>query len=241
MGPDGGGSRSREAGGVLCVIPARGGSRRLPGKNLLPVAGKPLLVHTVEHALAAASVDRVVVSTDDPEIAAAARRAGAGVVERPPELAGDTSPSEDALLHALDVLEARDGYVPELVVFLQCTAPIREAGDVDAAVDRLRREGADSVLSVVESRRFLWRIEGGAPAPVNYDPRNRPRSQDRQPEFHENGSIYVTRTELLRRTGNRLGGRIALYPMAAESFVDVDGPLDLVLCDAVLRWRRDDA
>lgn len=227
------------SGDVLSIIPARGGSRRLPGKNLLPVAGKPLLVHTVEHALEAARVDRVVVSTDDPAIAGTARRAGAEVVDRPAELAGDDSPSEAALLHVLDVLEAREGYRPELVVFLQATAPVRTAADVDRAVDRLRDEGADSLLSVVESRRFLWRLEGGHPAPFNYDPRERPRTQDRRPEYHENGSIYVMKTAVLRETGNRLGGRITLHPMAEECFVDVDGPLDLALAEAVLRWRSD--
>ena len=237
MAADGLGSGA--AAGVVCIIPARGGSKRLPGKNLLPVAGKPLLVHTIEHALAASSVERVVVSTDEAEIAAAARRAGAEVVERPAALSHDASPSEAALLHALDALEERDGYRPELVVFLQCTAPVRAPGDVDRAVATLRAEGADSLLSVVESRRFLWRLEEGAPRPLNYDPQHRPRSQDLEPEYQENGSIYVTRTEVLRRTGNRLGGRIALYPMAEESFIDIDGPLDLAVCDAVLRWRLD--
>lgn len=227
------------SGDVLSIIPARGGSRRLPGKNLLPVAGKPLLVHTVDHALGAARIDRVVVSTDDPAIAGTARHAGAEVVDRPAELAVDTAPSEAALLHVLDVLEAREGYRPELVVFLQATAPVRTAADVDRAVDRLRDEGADSLLSVVESRRFLWRLEGGRPAPLNYDPRERPRTQDRRPEYHENGSIYVMKTEVLRETGNRLGGRITLHPMAEECFVDVDGPLDLALAEAVLRWRSD--
>lgn len=224
-------------GEVLAIIPARGGSRRLPGKNLLPVAGKALLVHTVEHALGAASVHRVVVSTDDPAIAETARRAGAEVIDRPAALAGDDSPSEAALLHALDVLEAREEYRPELVVFLQATAPVRTPGDVDRAVARLRAEGADSLLSVVESRRFLWRLEDEGPTPFNYDPRNRPRTQDRRPEYHENGSIYVVKTAVLRKTGDRLGGRVALYPMADECFVDVDGPLDLALAEAVLRWR----
>lgn len=232
--------RPRAPSRVLCVIPARGGSRRLPGKNLLPVAGKALLTHTIEHALAAGSVDRVVVSTDDPAIAEVARGAGAEVVERPEELSGDTAPSEAALLHALDALEAADGYRPDLVVFLQCTAPVRAPNDIDAAVARLRREGADSLLSVVPSRSFLWRLEGDRPVPINYDPADRPRSQDRPAEFAENGSIYVTRAEVLRATGNRLGGRVTLHPMAEESFVDVDGPLDLVLADAILRGRRDE-
>lgn len=224
--------------GVLCVIPARGGSKRLPGKNLLPVAGKPLLVHTLEQALAARSVERVVVSTDGEEIARIARLHGAEVVARPAGISGDEAPSEAALLHVLDTLERRESYLPELVVFLQCTCPVREPEDIDEAVATLRRERADSLLSVVESRRLLWRLDQGRPRPLNYDFGERPRSQDREPDYHENGSIYVVRPELLRQTRNRLGGRIALYRMQEESFVDVDGPLDLMLCEAILRWRQ---
>ncbi len=222
---------------VLCVIPARGGSRRLPGKNLAPLAGKPLLVHSIEHALAAPSVGRVVVSTDDPEIARVAREAGAELVERPVELATDEAPSEAALLHVLDTLEHAEGYVPDLLLFLQCTAPIRTPDDIEAAVETLLREDADSLLSVVPFRGFLWREEDGRPRPFNYDPARRPRSQDREPELRENGSIYLLRPEILREHGNRLGGKIALLRMAVESAVDIDGSLDLAVCEAVMTWR----
>lgn len=223
---------------VLCLIPARGGSKRLPGKNLAPLAGKPLLTHSIEQALAAPSVERVVVSTDDPAIAHAARESGAEVVERPPELATDEAPSEAALLHALDTLEAREGYVPDLVLFLQATAPVRRPGDLEAALATLLGEGADSLLSVVEGHRFRWREDAGAGArPVDYDPRGRPRSQDREPELVENGSIYLVKTEVLRRERCRLGGRIALYRMSEESAVDVDTPFDLALAEAALAWR----
>jgi CMP-N,N'-diacetyllegionaminic acid synthase len=222
---------------VLCIIPARGGSKRLPGKNLAPLAGKPLVAHSIEQALAAPSVERVVVSTDDPEIARAARERGAEVIERPAELATDEAPSEGALLHALDTLEAREGYVPDLLLFLQATVPVRRPEDLEAAIATLEREGADSLLSVVESRRFHWREDVGGARPVDYDPRRRPRSQERQPDLVENGSIYLVRPAVLRREGCRLGGRIALYRMGAESAVDVDGPLDLALCAAALSWR----
>lgn len=219
---------------VLCIIPARGGSIRVPGKNLRLVRGRSLLAHSVAHALGARRVTRVVVSTDCPEIARTAREAGAEVVIRSPELSGPTAASEAALLHVLDELRNREGYAPELVVFLQCTAPLRSAADVDRAVATLEEEGADSLLSVAEVKLFLWREAGGVAAPVNYRLDARPRTQEFEPQLVENGSIYVFRTAHLRATGNRLGGRIALYRMPAISAVDVDEEADLRICEAVM-------
>src|SRR3954467_12096692 len=111
--------------GVLAIIPARGGSKGIPRKNVRPFLGKPLLAHTIEHARLAPSVTRVVVSTDDAEIAAIAGRHGAEVVTRPADISGDVAGSEAALRHVLDHLEAAERYEPDLVVFLQATSPLR--------------------------------------------------------------------------------------------------------------------
>jgi CMP-N,N'-diacetyllegionaminic acid synthase len=220
---------------VLCIIPARGGSVRIPGKNLRQVCGRSLLSHTVSHALDAERVTRVVVSTDCPKIAHEACETGAEVVFRGRGISGPTSPSEAALLHALDELRKREGYDPDLVVFLQCTAPIREAADIDRAVATLEEDRADSLLSVSEVKLFLWREASGFPAPANYDLSNRPRTQEFEPQLVENGSIYVCRTDHLRATGNRLGGKISLYRMAAISAIDVDDEQDLWVCEAVMK------
>jgi CMP-N,N'-diacetyllegionaminic acid synthase len=205
--------------GVVAVIPARGGSRRLPGKNLIPIAGKPLLVHTVEQALAASRVDLVVVSTDDAEIAAVARAAGATVVDRPAELASDHATSESAVLHALDALGDAD---PEIAVLLQATSPVRLPSDIDAAVALVADDHADSVFSAVRGHVWLWEQHDDGPRSISYDWRARPRSQDTAPQLMEDGSIYVSRTALLRASGNRLGGRIAAHVMAADSAIDLD-------------------
>ncbi len=224
---------------ILAIIPARGGSKGIPRKNLQLLAGKPLLVHTLEQACAARQVNRVVVSTDDPEIAALARGHGAQVIARPEALSGDTATSESALRHALDQLETSEGYAPELVVFLQCTAPLRRPHDIDAAIDHLRAAGADSLLSVVPFHGFLWGLTEGRPVALNYDFRHRPRRQDRPPEFRENGSIYVFRPWVLHQLDCRLGGQIALFPMDAWSGVDIDAPEDLLLCEWL--WHRHEA
>ena len=220
--------------GTVAIIPARGGSKRIERKNLLPLAGEPLVVHTVRHALAAEEVDEVIVSTEDEEIAALATAAGATVIARPAELAGDRATSESALLHVLDTREGPD---PELVVFLQATSPVRRAEDIDAAVRRLRDSGADSLLSACRDRGFLWVPDADGARPTNYDPQARPREQDMPPQYRENGSIYVFRTPVLREGGARLGGRIEIYEMDEWSSIQIDEPEDVELAEWILARR----
>jgi CMP-N,N'-diacetyllegionaminic acid synthase len=212
---------------VLAIIPARGGSKRIPRKNLQLYRGEPLIVHSVRHALGSKVVDRTVVSTEDDEIRKVAESAGAEVVRRPTELAGDTATSESALLHVLDALREAEGWQPELVVFLQCTSPARRPEDIDAAVATLLAERADSLFSAVRFDKYVWTVGQDGAAPLNYDYRQRWRDQEFPPQFQENGSIYVFTPGLLRSTNNRLGGRIAVYEMRAEDSFQVDHPGDL--------------
>jgi CMP-N,N'-diacetyllegionaminic acid synthase len=218
---------------IVAVIPARGGSKQVPRKNVRPLAGVPLVAHTIGHARQAASIGRVIVSTDDEEIASASRAAGADVIDRPKELASDTASSESVLVHALSRLDP----APELVVLLQCTSPVRKKDDIERAVETLNREGADSLLSVCRSHFFLWRkTERGAEA-VNYDPAHRKRRQDLAPEFVENGSIYIFKPWVLDRHQSRLGGTIALFEMDYWSSFQIDSEEDFELCEWILRRR----
>jgi YrbI family 3-deoxy-D-manno-octulosonate 8-phosphate phosphatase len=221
--------------GPIAVIPARGGSKRVPGKNLLPLAGLPLVAHTIHHALAARSVEEVIVSTDDAEIAAVARGYGADVVERPPELASDEATSESALLHVLDERAGRGLSDPELVVFLQCTSPVRRKDDIDGAVETLRAGGFDSLFSACATHALVWERAGGEVRPVNWDHTRRLREQDRAPQLIENGSIYVFRPEILREHGNRLAGLIGVYEMDVWSSFQIDTPDDVALVEWILK------
>jgi N-acylneuraminate cytidylyltransferase len=217
--------------GVLAIIPARGGSKGIPRKNVRPVLGIPLLAHSIVHARESASVTRIVVSTDDAEIAEVARRYGSEVVARPPELSGDTATSESALLHVLDHLRSTEGYEPELVVFLQATSPLRPPGAVEAAIGQLRDRGADSLFSASPVHGFVWRIHDGRLSSISYDYRNRPRRQDIGEDVVENGSIYIFKTQLLRELGNRLGGKIEVFRMDPLDSFQVDEPGDLELME----------
>jgi len=217
-------------------IPARGGSKGIPGKNLRPVAGKPLIAWTIEAALAARRLDRVVVSTDSEEIAEVARACGAEVpFLRPAALATDEASTEIAMLHALDAL-AKGGYRPDGMVLLQATSPYRRPGRIDEAVALFEREEADSLVSVTPLHAFLW--HNPAAPQATYDPVRRPRRQDIPPEeqrYRENGSIYVTRTAVLRETGSRLAGRIVLFAMSEAEGHEIDTWGDLAYLDFVLR------
>lgn len=220
---------------VVAIIPARGGSKGVPRKNVRELAGRPLLAWSIEDARESARVDRVFVSTEDAEIARVAGRFGAEVIDRPAELARDETSSEAALLHALEAIEAGGGGEPALVVFLQATCPVRTGVDIDAAVARLESAGADSLLSVVPSHAFLWREQDGQGVPVNHDYRVRLRRQDLPPQYRESGSIYVFKPWVLKRGNNRLGGRIVLFPMPEEAGIDIDSEHDLEIAAAALR------
>jgi YrbI family 3-deoxy-D-manno-octulosonate 8-phosphate phosphatase len=216
---------------AVAVIPARGGSKGVPGKNVAPVGGVPLVARAVAAALAAGVRD-VRVSTDDAAIAAAARAAGAGVVDRPADLAGDTATSESALLHALDVLAA-EGTVPTALVFLQATSPFIEPEPLARAVRRVLDGEADSVLSAFETYAFLWRRGEQGAEGVNHDASFRPRRQDREPHFQETGAFYVLRTAGFREAGFRFFGRTAIEPVSASRAVEIDDAQELELARAL--------
>jgi YrbI family 3-deoxy-D-manno-octulosonate 8-phosphate phosphatase len=205
---------------VVAVIPARGGSKGVPGKNLAPVGGQPLVARAVHAARAAQRVDRVLVSTDDPLIADAAREAGAEVVERPAELSGDTATSEAAVLHALDAA-APDA---EVVLLVQCTSPFLTSGDIDAVAAPVADGLADSAFTAAPSHSFLWRPDGTG---VNHDPATRPRRQDRPVELVETGAAYAMRVTGLRRGEYRFFGRVLPVPVDPSRTLEIDEPADL--------------
>lgn len=228
-------------GRTIAVVPARGGSERIPRKNLLSIRGRPLLLHTLEQALRADAVDAVLVSTEDEEVAEIARAAGTGVVMRPRELASAAATTESVLLHVLDHWRETEGTDPDLAILLQCTSPVRKRRDIDQAVAQLVRSDSDSLFSACPDPGLFWTLDENKPTPLNYDPRNRKREQEMAPQYRENGSIYVFKPSILRTTGSRLGGRIAIYEMDPLSSFQVDSGGDAELIEWVLSRRPADA
>lgn len=221
------------------IIPARGGSKGIPGKNLRPVAGLPLLVHAIRAALGCAQVNRVAVSTDDPLIASTARTAGAEVIDRPADLANDTASSESALIHGLEVWHSQ-GYHPDRLLFLQCTSPLTRASDLDGLISHALASGADSAFTGVPSHRFLWR-EGpdGHWSGVNHDKAHRPRRQDRPPEIMENGAAYFFDVPGFLSARHRFFGKTVCWQLPPSHGVEIDEEDDLVLVESVARRLLD--
>jgi len=224
---------------VLAIIPARGGSKSIPRKNILPLAGRSLLGWTIAAAQAATTVSRVVVSTDDAEIAAETQREGAEVVWRPAEISGDTASSESALLQVLYFLAEQENYHPDLVVFLQCTSPLTLAEDIDHTVELLQQEKADTALTGTAFHYFVWKVDQqGQAEGVNHDKRFRPRRQDREPQYLENGAVYVMKTAGFLEYKHRFFGKTVMSLMPAERCFEIDEPVDFKIAENLLRERE---
>lgn len=230
---------------VIAVIPARGGSKGIPGKNLKRVGGVSLVARAVAAALAAESIDVVYVSTDDAAIAQAARAAGAQVIDRPLELAGDTASSENALLHALDAVSSNavsspsassdpgPSAAPEVLVFIQATSPFIDPADLDAAVDRVLHDGYDSVFSARKTHAFLWRLTDDGAVGLNHEASVRLRRQDLEPQFEETGAFYVMRTAGFLAARHRFFGRTGVALVNDLTAIDIDTAEDLEIASRV--------
>lgn len=207
---------------TVAIIPARGGSKQVPRKNVQKVGGVPLVARAVHAALAADGIDLVAVSTDDAEIAAISEAAGARVIPRPVEIAGDTATSESAILHALDELAA-SGVDVDVVAFLQATSPFIPSEALAGAVALVRSGEADSVFSAHETYGFLWRRDAvGAAAAINHEAAHRPRRQDREPHYLETGAFYVFSAAGFRESRHRFFGRIAIAEVPEWTAIEID-------------------
>ena len=219
---------------VVAVIPARGGSKGVPSKNLRRVGDASLVHRAVTSCREASLIDEVFVSSDDDAIVKEAASAGAEVIWRPPELSTDSASSESALLHALDEIEVRSGAAPEILVFVQCTSPFIDSASLDRAVRRLLNEGFDSVFAAIETFEFLWELDASSVArAINHDASVRQRRQDRAPHYRETGAFYVMSAAGFREARHRFFGRVGVEVVAANTALEIDEPIDLALAEAV--------
>jgi CMP-N-acetylneuraminic acid synthetase/spore coat polysaccharide biosynthesis predicted glycosyltransferase SpsG len=220
---------------AVVVIPARGGSKGIPRKNLRPLAGKPLIYYAIRAAREAACAEAVIVDTDDREIALFAERFGARVQMRPEPLAGDAVPLDPVIAHAVEAYGRDSGSAVEVVVTVQPTSPLVRAEDVEGAVALLAESGADTVLSVVSDRHLTWRRTEAGFRP-NYAERvNRQFLPD---DYRETGAVVACRAALLRERGTRIGDRTELLVMPRDRAVDIDSYQDWAVAEFLLRRRR---
>lgn len=211
---------------VAVIIPARGGSKGIPKKNIIDFCGKPLVAWSILQAKNSKGINSVFVSSDSREILAVAHNYGAIPIKRPNEISGDTASSESTIEHAIKVMDIQ----PDIIVMLQPTSPLRKPDDLSKAINQFRDDKVDSLFSGSVLEDFLiWEKDGkGKFNSFNYDYRSRGRRQDRHPQFVENGSFYMFKSEIVKK-GNRLGGKIGVYLMDFWQSFEIDNPEDLEL------------
>lgn len=223
----------RQKQNVIAVIPARGGSKGVPGKNTRLLGGKPLIAYTIESAKRCNYIDRVIVSTDDEKIARVAREYGAEVpFVRPQELAEDMTPTEPVLKHTVEWLEENEGYNTDIVVFLQLTDLPRTRGLLDRVVEPLlQNENLDSVFVATKTHKNFWRMGDGGHTRLASDiPPYGPR-QKKEPLYREDtGLACATRANFIKE-GRRVGDRIDIVVNDADIFIDINDEIDFLLAE----------
>lgn len=215
---------------IIAIIPARGGSKGIPGKNIKDLNGKPLIAWTIKQVKESRYVDETYVSTDDIEISSISEKRGAKIINRPKSISGDTASTESALLHAS--AELNDDY--DIMLLLQCTSPLRYASQIDEAIEKMINEQRDSLLTGYVNDSFYWDNDGN---PLNYNFDSRPRRQDKDWEFVENGSFYLTKKKILLKRKNRLGGKVSQYIMPKWMSFEIDEPFDFELIKILMEKK----
>ena len=216
---------------AIAIIPARGGSKGIPNKNLQTVGGVTLIARTIAACLKSESINTVYVSTDSDDIAAVALNNGALVIRRPVDISGDTASSESALLHALNEIE-RTASLPKNVLFAQCTSPFISHTDVDGIIGLLNDH--DCALTVTHNHTFIWRRDNAGNAiGINHNSAIRLPRQQLDPEFKETGALYAMNIDQFRKSGHRFFGRIGMYEVPADRSMEIDEPGDLRLANTL--------
>lgn len=214
---------------IVSIIIARGGSKSIPRKNVLPLHGKPLVAWPISLALSVPRIDRVIVSTDDDEIMEIAKKAGAEVpFKRPAELALDITPTVPVLQHAIGYLEEKENYHPDIIVLLYPTAPFLKKERVEEALDLFEKTGCASVISVIKDWGRFWneRADG---IYKTFHPEKRVNRQYYKPLLREDGSIYFSRYDVLMKKGELVDNEnIQFIIMEEGENVDIDNPMDLL-------------
>ena len=219
---------------IITIIPARGGSKGLPRKNILPFNGEPLVLHSINYAKECDLVDTVYVSTDDREISLVSSNSGASVIQRPSELSGDTATTESAIEHVLSALKLK----PDIIILLQATSPFRPKNSLTKSLEKFIKYNFDSLLSISPTHNFFWTIDENDNLNSKYDYFNRPRRQDLKrvnTNFIENGSLYIFTYDHFLTHKNRLGGKIGYIEFDEKYSHEIDTESDFKFLEELVK------
>ena len=225
---------------IVAIIPARGGSKTIPRKNIKLLGGKPMIYYTIREALKSKYLNRVVVSTEDREIAQVAVQFGAEIIQRPDELAGDDAPSSPVFQHTIDYLERLENYHHIRVVILQPTSPLRVVDDIDGAIQKFLEVDCDSVVSVCEVEYplgWMYTLDGDRLKPIVEGGGRITRWQDTLKGYRLNGAVYVAKRELVMSQGGIISESTRAYIIPRERSVDINTELDLKLAELLMGER----
>ncbi len=223
--------------GFTALIPLRAGSKSIPKKNIFPFQNKPLAYWALQAAIECSEIDRVVVATNGQEIERELRahleHPKFEIIGRSAESASETAPTETVLMEFAESQEFSN------LVLIQATSPLLRSSDLEGGIQKFKSGGYTSLLSVVPQRRFIWTEYGDVALPMNYRPDSRPRRQEHETVYVENGAFYISSREALLSSRCRLSGRVGLYPMRPETYFEIDEPEDLQVVEKL--FRRPDA
>ncbi len=223
--------------GFTALIPLRAGSKSIPKKNIFPFQNKPLAYWALKAAIECPEIDRVVVATNGEEIERELRahleHPKFEIIGRSDESASETAPTETVLM------EFAQNHDFSNLVLIQATSPLLSALDLRGGIEKFKQGGYTSLLSVVPQRRFIWTEYGDVAMPMNYRPDCRPRRQEHEVVFIENGAFYISSREAILSSKCRISGRVGLYPMRPETYFEIDEPEDLRVVEKL--FQRPDA
>ncbi|MBN2421616.1 acylneuraminate cytidylyltransferase family protein [Candidatus Woesearchaeota archaeon] len=226
---------------IISIIPARGGSKRIKKKNIRLLKGRPLIAYSIEQSLNSKYIDRTIVSTEDPEIKASALLYKAEIIDRPKELAEDTSKSIDVLKHVLNYLNANEKYIPDIVVLLQPTSPLRKAEHIDSAIKIFADNNADTLFSVTKRHlgpQWILKKEKNQVRFLFENDFNVLRTQDEEETYEINGAIYIYTSDVIFKSGNYgYGKRVFPFPMDKISSIDIDEPIDWKIAEKLMEIK----
>jgi CMP-N,N'-diacetyllegionaminic acid synthase len=221
----------------IAIIPARGGSKGIPKKNIKLFNGLPLIYWSILQAQLTPEIGAVYVSSDSDEILSIAHSFKAIPIKRPENLSGDSATTESALVHLLDTLT----FIPETITLLQATSPLRFPTDISNALQLMQKQGWNSLFSGARMDDFLmWRHTNDRLVPLNYDYQNRGKRQDRFPEYCENGSIYIVKPDTLLRYNNRIGDPFGIYCQTFWQCFELDSPEEWPFLELLFRYYLED-
>jgi len=222
---------------ISAIIPARGGSKSIPLKNIKEIAGKPLIFWVIESALNCPLIDEVIVSTDSNMIRKKVKELKNDklkIIDRSKKTATDTASTESAML---EFAKSDDSF--EYIILIQATSPLLQTEHLTGGIKKYFKNKCDALLSIVEQKRFIWKVINGRAKPVSYNSLSYPRRQKREGFLVENGAFYITSRKNLLKTKCRVSGKICIYKMPEETYFEIDEPSDWIIMEKLLKQKND--